>query len=553
MLLETFSLGLILPILGLLTQEDISANYPALKPVLELLGNPGRQQLIIMTLSLFTLVYLFKTMFLSFFIWQQSRFVFGLQASLSERLFKLYLGMPYVFHLQRNSAGLIHNSTAETGMVTKTVQSLVTIITEISIFTGVAILLFFVEPTGSAIVTAVLVIVAALAYLSTKGKILEWGKIRQYHEAQRLQHLQQGLGSIKEVKLLGREANFIQKYDEHNQASAVNNQKWFTMQGMPRICMEMFAVLGLFVLISIMTYQGHAMETLIPTLGIFTAAAFRIMPSVSRLLVAFQSLKYAYPAVSRLYDEFQLTNTDVQVAGKSQLSYRHEMRLANISFTYRDSSKPVLTDVYLELLNGQTIGLIGETGSGKTTLVDILLGLIMPERGTMEVDGRNVYENLRSWQEKIGYVPQSIYLTDNSIRENVALGLDSEHIDDRKIWSALEAAQLDKFVTELDMGLDTVVGERGVKLSGGQRQRIGIARALYHEPEVLVLDEATSSLDNETEQKFMDTVFDMHGKKTIIIVAHRLSTLERCDHIYRISRGKIVEHGSPGKILDRIA
>ena len=287
------------------------------------------------------------------------------------------------------------------------------------------------------------------------------------------------------------------------------------------------------------------MDTFLPILGLFSAAAFRLLPSVNRLIGAFQGLRYSVPVINLLFNEFRLFDSlPSQKNIKHALHFQSVVSLDHVDYQYDSAHTLALNNISLRIPVGASVGLVGPSGGGKSTLVDIILGLLPPTQGHVKVDGFDIQTNLRGWQDQIGYVPQSIYLTDDTLRRNVAFGLSDDMIDEVAVTKAIRLAQLDDFVKSLPDGVNTVVGERGVRLSGGQRQRIGIARALYHDPAVLVLDEATSALDTATEQGVMEAINALHGTKTLIIVAHRLSTVAQCDRLYRIEQGKIVAEGS---------
>ncbi len=550
MVLETLGVGLVIPALAVLTQPDVGSSYPWLLGPLQALGNPGQQTLVIGGMSVLVSMYLVKALFLAFLAWKRAGFCFRVQAQLSQRLFTTYLRQPYIFHLQRNSAQLLNNINGEIAVFTfnATLPCMV-LATEALVFVGLCSLLLAVEPLGAFIVASVLGTAGWSFYRLTRARVAHWGRIRQHHEGLRIQHLQQGLGGTKDVKLLGREADFIEQYRVHNTQSVRVGQFQATLQELPRLWLEFLAILGLAMLVATMIAQGRAFGTVLPTLGLFAAAAFRLMPSVNRVLSALQSLRYALPVIDRLHTELGLPAPEPGVTGAPTARLERTLELHEVTYTYPDTAGSALERLSLVIRRGECAGLIGASGAGKSTLVDILLGLLTPDAGEVRVDGRDIQLALRNWQNQIGYVPQSIFLTDDTLRRNVAFGVAAEDIDDAAVWRAVRAAQLDDFVKALPQGLDTIVGERGARLSGGQRQRIGIARALYHDPEVLVLDEATSALDTATERDVMSAVRALHGTKTIIIVAHRLSTVEQCDRLFRIDHGRVVKEGSQELLL----
>jgi len=316
--------------------------------------------------------------------------------------------------------------------------------------------------------------------------------------------------------------------------------------------MEILTITGLSALVISMVLQKQSFTEIIPTLGLFAAAAFRVMPSINRLLGSLQTLIFSRAIISSVYEDFKLDAPDTP-ENKTVIPFKDQLELKNLGFQYPTAVRPSLQDVSLVVRRGEAVGFVGPSGAGKSTLVDVILGLFAPTSGTVLVDGLDIQDNLRNWQNQIGYVPQTIYLTDDTLRRNVAFGLGDENIDEQAVVNAIRLAQLEDFVASLPDKLGTVVGERGVRLSGGQRQRIGIARALYHNPSVLVLDEATSSLDTPTEHGVMQAVQALQGAKTVIIVAHRLSTVEYCDRLYRIEDSRMTEQGTFDEVVKRAA
>ncbi len=539
--LETLGIGLVIPALALMIENDMAARFPFLAPILHSLGDPSREQLDIIGMLTLAGVYTVKSFFLTFLIYRQTKFVYNVRADLSLRLFTGYLRQPYTFHLQRNSAQLIRNATTEVTLLASNGLTLgLVFLTEILVLLGISVLLLTVEPLGALMVVTMTGLAGWGFHRLTRKRILRWGEARQLHEGLRIQHLQQGLGGVKDIKLLGREEDFLNQYRLHNTGSARVEQRQQILMQIPRLWFELLAVAGLATLVLVMIMQGKPMGAMIPTLGLFAAAAFRLIPSTNRVLSAVQNMRYALPVIDTLHGELNLLEKANKPQRSQLLPIRTELKLEGVSFSYPSANAPSLYEVSMKIPFGVSVGFIGGSGAGKSTLVDIILGLLTPDSGTIRVDGRDIQENVRGWQDQLGYVPQSIFLTDDTLRRNIALGLPDGQIDDAALWHAVRVAQLDTFINDLPRGLNTLVGERGVRLSGGQRQRIGIARALYHDPPVLVLDEATNSLDITTEKSVMEAVRALHGSKTILIVAHRLSAVEHCDRLYRLKHGRVV-------------
>jgi ABC-type multidrug transport system fused ATPase/permease subunit len=552
MFLETLGIGLVVPFIALLASDDALTKWSWMIEVNATLGNPGKATLILMAMVAVTVAFFLKNAVLALMAWKQMRFAFDVQARLSRHLFAAYLNRPYVFHLQHNSAELLRNVINEVSLFTNFVVIPSSIlIAEAMVLLGIVVLLFAIEPVGAA-VTGSLLIAAGLLFLrTTRSRSALWANARQHHDGLRMQHAQQGLAAIKDLKLLGREASFIAEFEEHNAAAASANRKLMTLLQLPRLFLEVLAITCLTVLLFVMLNTGRALDTILPTIGLFAGAAFRLIPSANRVISSVQSLTYGLPVIATLSMELErISRTHAAVGGSTEtLCFETDIQICGLEYAFPRAATKAVNQVSFEIRRGQSIGIVGSSGAGKSTLVDLLLGLLTPDAGCIKVDGREIRSNLRAWQDQIGYVPQSIYLTDDSVRRNVAFGVAPELIDDSQVHAALAAAQLDEFVNTLPEGLNSLVGERGVRLSGGQRQRIGIARALFHRPSILVLDEATSSLDTKTEEEVMRAVQALHGEKTIIIVAHRLTTVAQCDRIYRLENGKLIAEGAPDVML----
>lgn len=553
MVLETLGIGLIVPAIALLTQADGASGSSDLLSAFEKARGFSRTELVSAGMLALLLFYLVRTLYLGFLVWQQMRFAYSVQAQLSTRLFHTYLSQPYTFHLQRNSAQLISHAVTEVNQYAfyGLIPGML-LVSEGLVILGVAALLFVVEPIAATTVVLVFGTCAWAFHRALQGRLTRWGKSRQLHEGMRIQQLQQGLGGIKDAKLLGREHYFLTRYRVHNEQAARLYGYHQTLQNLPRLWLEFLAVLSLVTLVLTMIVQGRDVASILPSIGLFAAAALRLMPSMNRVIGALQSLRYVAAVVDTLYDEMKLRSGGLPQKRPAQPAYGGSLTrisLCDVTYTYPAAPQPAVQSVLLDIPSGQTFGIIGSSGSGKSTLIDLILGLLTPTNGRILVDGGDIQNDLTTWQNQIGYVSQSIFLTDDTVRRNIAFGLPDDQIDEAALAKAIKDAQLEEFVSTLPEGLNTMVGERGVRLSGGQRQRIGIARALYKDPPVLVLDEATSALDNTTEADFMRAIDSLHGRKTVIMVAHRLSTVENCDAIVVMHQGAIVSIGTYAQLI----
>ena len=552
MLFEMAGLGVLIPALGLMLNANGAESFPVLEPLFNLLGNPSQKELVLYGMLFLVLLYFIKALFLLFLSWRQAKFSAEFPAELSSRLFIGYLRQPYTLHLVRNSAELLRNIRGEIGEFTEITKSIIVLATEFTVVMGIAFVLILQDPLGTLVVAIILGLPSFAVYRIMKKKLLNWGERRQLHEGEMNQHLLQGMGGVKEVKLYGKEENFLKEYDVHNYARAGIITRQYTMMNFPRLYLEVIAVIALAGTVVMMMIQNKPLVNIVPTLGIFVAGAFRMIPSLNRIMGSIQFIRYSGPVIDLLYGEFKLIS-NAGVFLKSNVlksSFNRQIELKNINFSYESADSKALDNVSIVINKGESVGFIGTTGSGKSTLIDVILGLLPIGLGTVMVDEENIQNNLRGWQNQIGYVPQSIYLTDDTIRRNVAFGIPNGEIDDVAVERAIKASQLNDFVKTLPKGLETFVGEHGVRLSGGQRQRIGLARALYNDPSLLVLDEATSALDSNTENDVMEAVLALKNSKTVIIVAHRLSTLKNCDRVYKFEKGKLVQEGVPEIVLN---
>lgn len=555
MLFETLGVGLIIPFFTVLSKSDSGSSIPYIRYFYSFFDNPSPSKIITIAMVSMVIIYLIKNGYLGFLAWAQFRFANSMQVYLSQRLFTIYLFQPYTFHLQRNSAQLVRNVLTEVSQYQAAIGQIMTLFSEILVVAGITALLVSSEPLGAITVFITLSGVAWLFNSLTKKKVAKWGTERLFHDGQTNQHLMQGLSGVKDVKILGREKEFLRIFYDHQTKRARLNCLYAIISNLPKLWLECLGMIGLALLVIIMIAQGKPLDSILPTLTLFAVASFRLMPSVNKILNAFQGLSYTKASIEMIYDELrvEVPENRTKKLNSSFHQLKKEINVENLTFFYPSTVQPALKNCSFSIPVGKSVGIIGSSGSGKSTLIDIILGLLQPASGKVVIDDydiNNSFEDLRGWQDQIGYVNQSIYLTDDTLRKNVAFGIFEENIDDQAIDRAIKAAQLDEFISKLPEGLETMVGERGVRLSGGQRQRIGIARALYHNPPVLVLDEATSALDQITEQGVMNSV-RLLKDKTVIIVAHRYSTIEHCDWIVKLSHGELIEEGKPEDLLSK--
>lgn len=542
-LFEMLGLGLILPGLTILSGVKPSKEPGWTTSALAALGNPTRMQLIAWGALGLLGIYLTKAAVVLVATYRQAGFVRQLDRDICERLFRTYLTQPWATHLRRNSAEIIRNITSVAGIADACASTL-NAAAEAMILTGVGFVLLWIDPVAT-------IVVGSLAAVSTwvldrvfSRRSRRWGELRHEHHGRLMKTVQEGLGGVKDAKMRGCEEHFVEEFSRHADTVARVCQRQAFVFVVPRLWHELVGVAALCLLTLILRWQGKPLEAFIPTLGVFAAAGFRMLPSVNRLSNALQLMNYWGPTVETTAAELAREKCVEPAGGGQALPFSDRIVLDGVGFAYEGSATRALDGVDLVVPHGSAVGIVGSSGAGKSTLVDVILGLLVPSEGRVFVDGVDLAGRERKWRRSVGYVPQSIYLCDDTIRANVAFGLAADEIDDEVVARAIRAAQLDEFVAELPDGLDTLVGERGVRLSGGQRQRIGIARALYHDPQVLVLDEATSALDTETERGVMQAVEALHGAKTLVIVAHRLSTVANCDVLYRLEKGCIVRSGS---------
>lgn len=538
MIFEMGGIGILLPLISFFMDTDVFVKYSQYLP--NYFHKVSHTTLIISGFSLIILFYFIKSAFLIYLSYRQSKFTANLSVDLTDQLFRGYLKMPYTFFLSRNTSDLIKNIQTEILHFGGISLAAMALCTEISAIFGISILLIIIEPYGS---ISVIIFFGAFAYLFNKitnTGIKKLGLNRQKIDQITNKQLIEGMSGAKEIKLLGVSDFFSSNFKLSNIEKSKIHSKIQVINTIPRLYLELLAVFGVSILVIVINLTKNDTNNLVPIIGLFVASAFRLIPSINKIINSIQTINFAKPVLNILYSELSIINRpEIYSQNNNTLSFNQNIKLHSLYFKYPSSDRIVLFDINLDIKKGDSVGFIGKTGSGKSTLINIIIGLLKPTDGKVLIDNVVMTLGVRNWQKKIGYVPQQIYLIDDTIEKNIAFGIDENEIDNDKISMAIHQAQLSKFIQNLTDGIKTIVGERGVKLSGGERQRIGIARALYHNPPILVLDEATSALDVKTEIDLMESVNSLHKIKTILIIAHRLSTIDKCDIVYELTEGKI--------------
>lgn len=553
--LEAAGVGLIVPFISIIVSDDFALPtfLTEFWPKFDILT---RSELVVGSVITFLIFYLVKNVFLLWLAAQQANYYYSVQEKVSVRLFKSYLNKEYAFHLQNNSSKLLSNTITESMQFSQGfTASVLLFLNDCLIVVFILGVLFLIEPTGAIISFIIFGSMSSLLFIFSKVRSASWGETRQAKERERIKCAQQGFSGIKDAKLYGREAFFVKKFLKATHKSLISGRNQTILQQVPKIFLELIAVSALCILVTFVFLYGDR-TNIFALVSVFAAAAFKLLPTISRLVQSCQAIIFNKPVVLLVHTELvrqgHSDNSSIELIAphSPRLSFEKNITLSNLTFHYEGVDKPSLEKIDLKIGVGEMIGFIGPSGAGKSTLIDCILGLIHPTTGAINVDGATIKgARIIDWQKNIGYVPQVIYLLDQPLRENIAFGISASDIDEERIQEAVKKSQLTDFIASLPEGLDTLVGERGVRLSGGQRQRIGIARALYNDPPVLILDEATSSLDEKTESEVMAEILGLRNGKTIIVIAHRLSTIKHCDYIYKLDKGILVGHGDPGEML----
>lgn len=542
--LETASISLIIPVMTLVLSPNAVEENALMAGVYHGLGMTSARQFTVFVMGAMVLAFVLKNLFLFLLQKMMYRFVYKNQFETQEKMLRSFVKRDYEFYLNIETSTIQRIIAADVVNAYLLILSLLQILSECAVFAMLAVALLLVDFKMTLVIAGLLIVTLAVIKEVIKPIMNRTGKENQDYASLIYQWLSQTVGGIKEIKIIGKENYFIQEYAERGSHYVAAMERLNLFSNAPKLLIETVCIAGMVAYMLVIVMMGKDLTEMMPALSAFAMAAVRLMPSANRINNQLTQLAYYEPffmnVSDNLLEETNEENTDMSYAKETEkLPVEKEIVLENITYAYPNTDKLIFDHAQMTIPVGSSVGIVGGSGSGKTTIVDILLGLLKVKEGTIRADGVDVMKNYRGWLKNIGYIPQMIFLLDDDIRRNVAFGVPEEEIDEERLWYALKEAQLDEFVKTLPEGVHTGIGERGIRLSGGQRQRIGIARALYNDPEVLILDEATSALDNDTEAAIMDSINRFQGKKTLIIIAHRLQTIEKCDMVYRVEYGKI--------------
>lgn len=540
---ELLGVTAILPLIEVMMNENSINETPYLNMLYRLGGFGNSTNFLIFLAVVLIVIYWIKNFLVAVSYNLQYKFTFSNQKRMAYKLLECYLSQPYFFHLSHSSAELIRSINTDIVMMFQGILALLQFFAEILVCLVLGSFLFFTDPQITIIIVIALLLFVVLFTKKIKSYLSYIGEEDRKFSMGIVKWLQQSFGGLKETKIMHREKFFLEKFEEQYSQWADLEKIYRNLQMIPKPIMETLSITALMIAIILKLLSGTQMSSFMTTISVFAIAAFRLLPSFNRITGYVSVIIFNFPAFEAVYqdlkrvDELLGTSYLTTQDAKEALPLREKIQIRNLSYKYPEGEDYVLRDVNISIPKNKSIALVGPSGAGKTTLADLILGVLEPTKGNILIDEADAFTHLTAWQKNVGYIPQTIYLMDDTIRNNIIYG--AEAADEERLMKAVEEAQLKEFIESLSEGLDTEVGERGIRLSGGQRQRIGIARALYSNPEVLVLDEATSALDNETEKAVMDAIDSLSGSKTLIIIAHRLTTVENCDIKYEVKNGGV--------------
>lgn len=544
-LFELVGVSLIVQLVSIIEDPRSIHTSVWLQRLYEITGAASERQFFLYVVLMLIAIYLIKNVYLITISYVKYTFIYNNQLKLSGRLIDCYLKKPYTYHLDKNSAEMIRSIMLDSERFFQMLLTIFSAFSEIMVSALLCIYLLVVDWFITVSVVVILMIFSGLYLLIFHGRTKQNGKISQFNDGKMHQAINQALGAVKDIKILHREEYFVKAFTKRGEKkyTAVRNNE--ILGQIPAYLIETVCIGAILLVLVVKLYNGEDLTGMISQLAAFAMAAFKLLPSVGKIDNYLNLIVFLKPSADLIYRDIKETEDMITAELPKEVAAMDAaggISVEHVSYRYPNTEADVLSDINIRIPDGASVGFIGPSGAGKSTIADVILGILTPTEGKVMYAGMNVHEHPIEWSKKLAYIPQSIFLADETIRSNVAFGIDEEKIEEEKVWKALEEAQLDDFVRQLPEGLDTMVGERGVRLSGGQRQRIGIARALYGDPQILVLDEATSALDSETEAAVMDAIDSLRGRKTLLIIAHRLSTIANCGIIFKVSEGHITDH-----------
>ena len=550
MLLDILGISMVIPIIETLNGNNLSGQFVYLKKIIYFFQfNNFHENIFIIISFIIGLIFTTKIIVMTFLNLIQAKFNYEIFLHVASKLFKGYLSMSYSDYLKLDSGTLIKNNTHEVYHFSAVLNQFLLIAIDIIIIIGVLGLLIFYDPISLFVITITLLFPVLIMFILLKNFYADWGKRRELHDGETIKSIQNGLGAIKDIKVLGREVNFIDKHKYHTkELGKVELFKGF-VQTTSKYWLEYIFILSVFALAGYHALVIQDANKFLSTAALFAVAGFRVLPSLNRVVNGVQYINFYIPSINIISSEFKKFNSELDKLDK-KFSFEKNISMKGVSFYYNSEKFKALNNISFYVLKGEAIGIAGGSGSGKSTLINILLGLLKPNRGEIFIDNEPI-QNFQSWQSLIGFVPQNTFLTNDTILNNIAFGIPKEEIDLKKIDKCINLASLHTTIENFPEKINTYVGERGIKLSGGQVQRIGIARALYDDPEILILDEATNSLDSNTENEIIDSINNLKGKKTIIMITHNTSNLMYFDRVYKLEDGNIIKSGAYSDIFEQ--
>lgn len=548
-ILETASISIVIPVVSIVMDADAVTNNELVAAIYNFLGMTSQRNFIILVMSAMIGAFVLKNVFL--YVQQKVlyRFVYTNQFRTSERMMKNYMRKGYEFFLNADTAVIQRNITSDVNNMYALILAVLQLVSEVIVFVCLALVLVITDPMMTLTISLLLIITLWIIKRILKPIMYKAGEDNQNYYSGLFKWISQTVTGIKEVKIGGRETYFVNEYIKCGTGYVNAVQKYTLYSNIPRLLIETVSVTGMILYLLVLLLIGEDTKNMMGVIAAFGVAVVRLMPCANRINNQINNIAYFEPFLMGVSDHLQEEIEDEKadmaelLPTEEKMPVKKEIVLKDISYRYPNTDKFIFDKASLTIKVGTSVGIVGVSGAGKSTIVDVLLGLLRISEGTITADGADVLkkENYRKWLKNVGYIPQSIFMLDDTIRKNIAFGVPEDEINEERLWEVAKEAQLDQFIRTLPEGMDTGIGERGIRLSGGQRQRIGIARALYENPEVLILDEATSALDNDTEAAIMDSINLLHGQKTLVIIAHRLQTIEKCDEVYCVKDGKIVK------------